>query len=195
MGRPRRPRRGGRKQNPNHPREGAPPERSLFSLRQSTATIMKSEIVPRHPKLRGEWAEIQFLARASEHGLHVSKPYGDCLPYDFIVEHGGRMLRVQVKSTSARNPRCASYKCWIRSPRQPRYPDDALDIIAAYVIPEAVWYIIPYRELSNSSSISLDPCSQRNLYRKYKEAWDVLLTESLSEVRRRHKRERMVEVS
>ncbi len=56
--------------------------------------------VPRHPKLRGEWAEVRFLARAHELGLHVAKPYGDCLPYDFIVEYGGRMYRVQVKSTS-----------------------------------------------------------------------------------------------
>ncbi len=60
--------------------------------------------LPAHPKLRGEWAEIRFLARASELGLRVSKPYGDCLPYDFIVEHGGRMFRVQVKSTSYQNP-------------------------------------------------------------------------------------------
>jgi hypothetical protein len=148
--------------------------------------------IPRHPKLRGEWAEVRFLARASELGLRVSKPYGDCLPYDFIVEHRGRMFRVQVKSTSFRNPGCGSYKCLIRPPRRPRYPIEAIDFIAAYVFPEDVWYLIPYSELTTGTSISLDPRSQRNCYRQYREAWDLLLTESLSALRRRKKSELML---
>lgn len=148
--------------------------------------------VPRHPKLRGEWAEVHFLARASELGLRVAKPYGDCLPYDFIVEHRGRMFRVQVKSTSYHNPGCGSYQCLVRPPRRPRYPSDALDFFAAYVIPEDVWYIIPYPEITSTANISLDPRSQRNPYRQYREAWDLLLTEPLAELRRRRRNERLL---
>ena len=146
--------------------------------------------LPSHPKLRGEWAEIKFLARASELGLRVSKPYGDCLPYDFIVEHRGRMFRVQVKSTSYQNPGCGSYKCLIRPPLRPRYPVEDIDFIAAYVVPDEVWYLIPYGEIKSTTSISLDPRSKRNQFRPYREAWDLLLTESLSGLRRRHKKER-----
>ena len=52
-----------------------------------------------HPKLRGEWAELRSMARAAEHGLVVSKPFGDTASYDIAVEHQGKFLRVQVKST------------------------------------------------------------------------------------------------
>src|SRR2546423_10400572 len=57
-----------------------------------------------HPKKRGEWVELQFMARAAHHGLTVSKPWGDTARYDFIVEHRGRFQRVQVKSTTSCPP-------------------------------------------------------------------------------------------
>ena len=40
------------------------------------------------------------MTRAAEHGLRMIKPWGDSSRYDFVVETGGRFLRVQVKSTS-----------------------------------------------------------------------------------------------
>jgi hypothetical protein len=51
-------------------------------------------------KMRGEWAELRFMARAAEHGLRVTKPWGDSAKYDFAVERQGRFLRVQVKSVT-----------------------------------------------------------------------------------------------
>jgi len=56
----------------------------------------------KHPKQRGEWAELRFMARAAEHGLCVTKPWGDSARYDFAVEHNGHFLRVQVKSTKSK---------------------------------------------------------------------------------------------
>ena len=53
----------------------------------------------RHPKLRGEIAEMAFLLKTARLGLCVSKPYGDSYAYDFIVDTGTRLWRVQVKST------------------------------------------------------------------------------------------------
>ena len=131
--------------------------------------------IPRHPKLRGEWAEVHFLARAAEHGLHISKPYGDCLPYDFIVESGGRMLRVQVKSTSFQCPGYTGYKCFVKpSPKGRRYAAGEIDFIAALVLPEDTWYIIPFRILKSKSTVHLDPPNPRNRYRHYREAWHLL---------------------
>jgi hypothetical protein len=51
-------------------------------------------------KLRGEWAELCFMARAAGMGLCVCKPYGDSAQYDVGIEEDGRMLRVQIKSTT-----------------------------------------------------------------------------------------------
>jgi hypothetical protein len=41
-------------------------------------------------KLRGEWAELCFMVRAAEHGLQLSKPWGEMRSYDFVV---GRLRR------------------------------------------------------------------------------------------------------
>ena len=137
--------------------------------------------IPKHPKLRGEWAEVHFLARASEHGLHVSKPYGDCLPYDFIVEDNGRMLSVQVKSTSYMPSGRRPYSCHVRPLRERRYPVAAVDFLAAYIIPEDHWYIIPYTDLDKRKLfIPLDPGNRRNCYEKYFEAWNLLSTSTVA---------------
>ena len=56
----------------------------------------------RSTKLRGEWAEAAFIAKAMGQGLRVSKPCGESDPYDFVVfnvRHA--MNRVQVKSAWA----------------------------------------------------------------------------------------------
>jgi hypothetical protein len=47
-------------------------------------------------KLRGEWAEMRFMVRAAEHGLHVSKPWGEMQSYDFIVGRPHSFVSVQV---------------------------------------------------------------------------------------------------
>jgi PD-(D/E)XK nuclease superfamily protein len=52
-------------------------------------------------KERGEWVELQFMARAVRKGFKVSKPWGDSSAYDVGIESGERILRVQVKSTDA----------------------------------------------------------------------------------------------
>lgn len=44
-------------------------------------------------KERGEWAEMYFMMLALEHGLKVSKPYGESGRYDAGVEGRGRVQR------------------------------------------------------------------------------------------------------
>ena len=40
------------------------------------------------------------MARAAARGLSVTRPHGDSASYDVGIEHNGRYVRVQVKSTS-----------------------------------------------------------------------------------------------
>lgn len=47
----------------------------------------------KHAKKRGEWAELKFMAAASERGFRVTKPWGETAQYDFVVEHSGPTLR------------------------------------------------------------------------------------------------------
>ncbi|HEX9121695.1 MAG TPA: group I intron-associated PD-(D/E)XK endonuclease [Terriglobales bacterium] len=126
-------------------------------------------------KLQGELVELRFLARAAELGLRVSKPYGDSAPYDFLVESGGTVYKVQVKSTSFRNAKCRAYVC--ATHRQGiRYSKKDVDFIAAYIVSEDAWYIIPLSAI-RGREVSLNPRFRRNKYRRYREAWDLLIPE------------------
>lgn len=126
----------------------------------------------RNHKLRGEWAEMRFMTRAAEHGLMVSKPWGDSAPYDLMVEHHGRVLRIQVKSTYCKRDNC--YKCHVSANGIP-YAKDRVDFIAAYVIPADVWYIVPITAVGTQAHLLLAPHRQNSKYDRYKEAWRLLL--------------------
>ena len=125
----------------------------------------------KHPKLRGEWAELCFMARAAEWGLQVSKPWGETSRYDFAVEYKGRFVRVQVKSTMFKDR--GGYSCSVRGCRGP-YEGNPFDFVAVYIIPEDLWYIIPAGEIEGQGSVALYPQLKKSKYAKYKEAWQRL---------------------
>lgn len=122
-------------------------------------------------KLRGEWAESIFLARASEHGLPVSKPWGDSSSFDCVVGRPGKFVAVQVKSTVAELQSGTGYNCSVCSSGKP-YPPGAFDYLAAYVVAEETWYLIPANEIRGMKSISLGTAGGK--YERYLEAWHLL---------------------
>ena len=92
-------------------------------------------------KVRGEWAEMKFMTCAAEHGLCVSKPYGDSNSYDFVVGRPGHFVSVQVKSTMCRSG--GGYECCIKGKKDEPYEPGSFDFLAAYVVLEDAWYILP----------------------------------------------------
>jgi hypothetical protein len=126
-------------------------------------------------KLRGEWAEMYFMTRAAEHGFQVNKPWGETASYDFVVGHRGQFVRVQVKSTICKDG--GGYPCVVRRGKRP-YFGDPFDYLAAYVILEDVWYIIPAKLTKGKTSIGLSPNLERSKYAPYKEAWHLLRSRS-----------------
>src|SRR5579862_2848714 len=138
----------------------------------SEKIIMKNNGMKiKHPKLRGEWAEMRFMARAAEEGLCVTKPFGEMARYDFAVEYKGSFARVQVKSTMFVDR--GGYSCSVRGWSGP-YEGDPFDFLAVYVIPEDVWYIIPAVKFHMQGSIALYPRLKKSKYGSYKEAWQLL---------------------
>ena len=128
-----------------------------------------------HPKRRGEWAELQFMAKAAKLGLRISKPWGECR-YDVVVESGGRFIRIQVKSTICRR-RKGFYACSVKpSPTSRPYRRGEFDFVAAYLIPEDIWYIFPAKVVVNGGRgrIILSSSSPASKHAPYKEAWDLL---------------------
>lgn len=137
----------------------------------------------KHPKRRGEWVELQFMARAAHHGLTVSKPWGDSARYDFIVEHRGRFFRIQVKSTMQMIK--GAYLCnTVSRPPQRKgarrsYSARDIDFFAFFIIPEDVWYLVPISELRRARyAVYLNPHRPDNKYFPYLEAWHLLRSSS-----------------
>jgi len=124
-------------------------------------------------KKRGEWAESVFLARASEEGLSASKPWGDSRSFDCVVGRPGKFVAVQVKCTIAKLEKGEGYICSTCSSHKP-YRRGSFDYLAAYVIPEDVWYIIPARLVFGLRSISLCTVGGEAKYEEYREAWSLL---------------------
>jgi hypothetical protein len=122
-------------------------------------------------KARGEWAELRFMARTAEHGLYITKPWGDSAPYDFAVDHNGHFVRVQVKCTLYK--RGNSYKCHVAANGVP-YSPARVDFIAAYVIPADAWYILPLSATNHQPDILLTPHRKNSKYSPYHEAWHLL---------------------
>jgi hypothetical protein len=130
---------------------------------------------------RGAWVEMLFMAAASFRGYRVLRPWGEALPYDVAIEESGRLLRVQVKSTSHRAG--AGYLCEFThccDGRVRSYSEEELDVCVGYVIPKETWYIIPAHRLTGrkgASAITLCQFAgvrEKPRYERYREAWELL---------------------
>jgi hypothetical protein len=98
--------------------------------------------------------------------------WGDSAQYDFILEHHGRFIRIQVKSTQFKDS--GAYPCAVHGSGQRAYPDAAFDFLAVYVVPEDAWYIIPAHAFRGQASVCLRPSQARSKYGKYLAAWDLM---------------------
>jgi hypothetical protein len=132
--------------------------------------------MPLPPKSKGELAEIVFLLKAASLGLVVARPWGDNLPFDFLVGAGPPFYRVQVKSTSTRHCRGYHLSCFRPGKRDP-YAATEIDFLAAHVVPEAAWYIIPVQALAGRKTITLFPGRPAaGEFEPFCDAWPLLLS-------------------
>ena len=126
----------------------------------------------RNCKKRGEWVELVFAVRAMELGLLLARPWGESSGYDFMVDLGWRIVRVQVKSTMFKEG-AEGYSCTLKDSKGP-YKKNTFDFVAAYVIPEDVWFILPEKKIRGMWSVGLNPKLETAKYREYQEAWHLL---------------------
>src|SRR5580704_4110927 len=125
-------------------------------------------------KERGEWAELYFMMQAAGLGMRVLRLFGQTGLYDVGVEQGGRLQRVQVKSTIYRR-RCQEYSLNVMGPQRKMYAPGTVDYFAVLLIPIDAWYIIPYEVIGEKNcTLHLRPRGGRQLYREYCEAWHLL---------------------
>ncbi|MGA8429432.1 MAG: group I intron-associated PD-(D/E)XK endonuclease [Candidatus Sulfotelmatobacter sp.] len=127
-------------------------------------------------KRLGEAVEAAFLAKATKLGFPVLKPWGDSRPYDFAVESGRRLWKVQVKVATSHRGRGGT-RCDARGAGSgPLYTLDDLDFLAAYVIKKNLWYVVPADAFVPRATVHFNygPKSQ-SMFEQYREAWCLLV--------------------
>ena len=138
---------------------------------------------PRHPaprkntKVTGERSEAAFLNRASDQGFGVAKPWGDSLRYDFILDNGSRLLRIQVKCTeSIRAHAYETRATYSVGKGRAVYTTKDIDFIAAHIVPLDIWYIIPVEICTPAPMLRFYPHRKARQMRlePYREAWHLL---------------------
>jgi hypothetical protein len=137
----------------------------------------------RDTKRWGDMGELAFTLKAASLGITASKPYGDRRPYDFLVECGPRLWRVQVKSVFTTKIGAHRYGFPVAVSQHRRrgratYTAEEIDFIAAFVAPHNAWYVIPVDALSTRKFVRLYPAGKKRvdagLYEQYREAWHLL---------------------
>lgn len=143
--------------------------------------IPPPEPIHRNTKRTGELSEAAFLHKAESLGLHVAKPWGDSERYDFILDAGCRLWRVQLKCTEAVRARGydvqPAYAIYGKS--KVAYTADDIDVLVAHIVPKDVWYVLPVDVYAPSRSLRFYPdveC-QRARWENYREAWELFRTQ------------------
>ncbi len=149
------------------PRESNPAERQQIIQIQAVG-------VPTRKRL-GEAVEAAFLAKAAMLDFPLSKPWGDSRAYDFVVDGGHGMWRVQVKcATSHRGSRCSARAAG----SGPLYTKEDIDFLVAYVIAKDLWYVVPVKAFAPRATVHFNYGNRsEGMFEKYREAWCLLACE------------------
>src|SRR5271170_7763582 len=84
-------------------------------------------------KAMGELGEMVFLHKASGLGFGVAKPFGENEAYDFILDSGKRLWRVQVKSIFT--PFRDGFRVIGQHTNREPYTAEEIDFLVVYVAP------------------------------------------------------------
>lgn len=143
-------------------------------------------------KLKGDIAEQAAIFRLLNLGFGVSKPVGDRLPYDLIVDISGKLVKIQVKCAWY-NRSDKNYCVDVRRTKTNRrvmlrslYKGNDFDFALAYIPELQVFYVFPVKVfIAFGSSISLVESDKRQRKPKsygYREAFDLISQWAASKV-------------
>ncbi len=152
-------------------------EDSRDSRRQARAPAPR-KLPRKNTKRTGELSEAAFLHKAQSLGFKVCKPWGDSERYDFILDNGERLWRVQVKCTEHQRARGYDIQSIYVNPKGDKtlYTSAEIDVLIAHVVPVDVWYVVPIETIVFSKSLRLYPDAScpRARFEQFREAWHLL---------------------
>jgi len=157
---------------------------SINNPRRKPGKPRPPKTAPRkNTKITGERSEAAFLNRAASLGFGVAKPWGDSRRYDFILDNGTGLHRVQVKCTESIRMRAYETRAtYTVGKGRAVYTRADVDFIAAHVVPLDIWYIIPVEICTPQPMLRFYPHRQAKKMRlePYREAWHLLQSEASS---------------
>ena len=113
-------------------------------------------------KQKGILTELQCITEFCKLGYHVSIPYGENSRYDFIADIDGKLIRVQVKTSSPKRDTQGAISFACRSTRvsasgnfSRTYTKDEIDYFATYY--NNVCYLVPVGECSVEKTLRFEP--------------------------------------
>jgi hypothetical protein len=131
----------------------------------------------KNTKVTGERSEAAFLHQAANRNFGIAKPWGDSRRYDFILDNGSRLHRIQVKCTeSIRAQAYETRATYSVGKGRAVYTKKDIDFIAAHVVPLDIWYIIPVEVCTPAPMLRFYPHRKAKKMRlePYREAWHLL---------------------
>ena len=146
-------------------------QKTWVSRRQS-APLVRGKL---SGKAKGELGELAFSHKAASLGFGVAKPHGDNERYDFILDSGERLWRVQVKSTC--QARGGGYRARARGGNDSPYKASEIDFLVAYIIPRGIWYVLPVNLVKSATWLAFYPSGCKpgaGYFESYREAWHLM---------------------
>jgi hypothetical protein len=118
---------------------------AIMSRQLDESRALLNDAASRNSKRTGELSEAAFLHKAVGLGFRVTKPWGDSERYDFVLDSGRRLWRVQIKCTASE--RAGGYHIqpihFVYGKNKVVYTADDIDVLAAHIVPLDVWYVVP----------------------------------------------------
>jgi hypothetical protein len=146
-------------------------ERSLLLRHAENHPAM--HVAYRTKKRLGDAVEAAFLARAAGLFFQVAKPWGEDVRYDFLVDAGRGIWRVQVKAATSFDGRRYNVRAGGASTL---YTPDEIDFLAAHIVGENTWYVIPVEAVVPRTGLHLYPQEgSKGQFEIYREGWCLML--------------------
>jgi hypothetical protein len=110
-------------------------------------------------KQKGNLTELQCITAMCACGCQVCLPYGDNAKYDFIADVGGRLIKIQVKTSSPKGTDAFKFSCRTThlncaGVKNERYSEKDVDYCATYYLGKG--YLVPIKECSVEKTLRFD---------------------------------------
>ena len=121
----------------------------------------------------GAIAESDFITECLKRNFEPHTPV-TAMPWDFIVTCPKGVLKVQVKTTNSQT-RDNSYNIATSSGSNnvKKHINKEVDVVACYIQPEALWFLLPLKEVTGRTTRLSTDQTTKSKYQKYRENWSI----------------------